>query len=70
MKFTIGDMFNPVRTAAQSFPSPGFGTVSNGDGLQGIRVLRDVLTVNHYLFRTLNKTAHADIFALDNKTRK
>ena len=70
MKFAIEDMFNPVRTAAPSFPYSGFGTVSKGDGLQGVQVLRDVLTVNHYLLRTIDITAHADIFALDNKTRK
>ena len=70
MKFAIGDMFNPVRTAVQSFPNPGFGIFSKGAGLQGVQIQRGVLTVNHYLLRTIGIAAHADIFALDNKTRK
>jgi len=70
MKFAREKTSSPVRIAAQFCPYSGIGTVSNGDGLPGVRVLRDVITVNHYLLRTLPTTAHAGIFALDNKTRK
>lgn len=70
MKSAREKTFSPVRIAASSCPSSGFGTVRKGGRLQVIKVFRNLYTVNHYLFWTLPFTAYAGILALDNKSRK